>query len=68
MEAKRFGLGTAKIGQYYYAPHFSLVGVYVVDSIDQNSSFAHCVKTFATYAEAREYVYQMNGWDTRRIA
>lgn len=52
----------AVLGQYHYAPHRSLWGVWVWTSVDERGAEGTFVKDFCSKEQAREYVWQMNGW------
>ena len=52
----------AILGQYYYAPHRRSFGVWQWTSVNENGASGSFVKDFKTKEEAREYVWQMNGW------
>ena len=51
-------------GQYNYARHRSLWGVWLWTSVTENGACGTFVKDFATKEEAREFVWEMNGWGT----
>ena len=51
----------AVLGQYHYAPHRSLWGVWVWTSVDERGAEGTFVKDFCSKEQAREYVWQMNG-------
>ena len=52
----------AILGQYYYATHRLSFGVWQWTSVNENGASGSFVKDFKTKEEAREYVWQMNGW------
>ena len=52
----------AVLGQYYYAPHRNCWGVWQYDFVGDNCSSAKFIKDFHSKEDAREYVWQMNGW------
>ena len=52
----------AILGQYHYAPHRNLWGVWVWDYVSETGATGTFVKDFHTKEEAREYVWEMNGW------
>lgn len=56
----------AVLGQHYYAPHRNLFGVWVWDYVSETGATGKFIKDFYTKEEAREYVWQMNGWGTPR--
>ena len=52
----------AILGQYHYAPHRRLWGVWVWTSVSEHGVSGTFVKDFMSKEEAREYVWAMNGW------
>ena len=54
-----------KLGQYEYAPHYSGWGVWVVDSVTETGYSSSHVRDFKTKEEARNFVYEMNGWKNK---
>lgn len=52
----------AILGQYYYAPHRRSFGVWQWTSVNENGASGTFIKDFRSKEEAREYVWQMNGW------
>lgn len=52
-----------KDGQYYYAPHRSLWGVWKAGETVNNARTDDFVKDFLTKEKAREFVYRMNNWN-----
>ena len=52
----------ATLGQYYYEPHRRSFGVWLWTSVSENGAYGTFVKDFCNIEEAREYVWQMNGW------
>lgn len=52
----------AILGQYHYAPHRRLWGVWVWTSVSEQGASGTFVKDFMSKEEAREYVWAMNGW------
>ncbi len=53
----------AKLGQYYYAPHRRSWGVWQWDWVSETGGASgKFIKDFCTREEAREYVWQQNGW------
>ena len=52
----------AILGQYYYAPHRRTFGVWQWTSVNENGASGTFIKDFRSKEEAREYVWQMNGW------
>lgn len=52
----------AKVGQYFYAPHYRCTGVWQIDYKSENCQSGRFIKDFATKEEAKAFVYQMNGW------
>lgn len=51
-----------KEGQFYYAPHRSLWGVWRLGKKVNNVQSNDFVRDFATKEEAREFVYKENNW------
>ena len=52
----------AVLGQYHYAPHRNSWGVWVWDYVSETGATGKFVKDFRSKEEAREFVWQMNGW------
>ena len=53
----------AKLGQYHYAPHRSFWGVWQWTEVSENGGACGTfIKDFRSREEAREFVWQMNGW------
>ena len=52
----------AILGQYHYAPHRRLWGVWVWTYVSEQGASGTFVKDFMSKEEAREYVWAMNGW------
>ena len=52
----------ATLGQYYYAPHRRNFGVWQWTEVSENGACGTFIKDFRSKEEAREYVWQMNGW------
>ena len=52
----------AILGQYYYAPHRRNFGVWQWTEVSGNGAYGTFIKDFRSKEEAREYVWQMNGW------
>ena len=52
----------AILGQYYYSPHRRFWGVWQWTQVSENGSIGTFVGDFKSKEEAREYVWQMNGW------
>ena len=52
----------AQIGQYFYAPHRNSWGVWQWDMVSENGSMGTFIKDFRSKEEAREFVWQQNGW------
>ena len=52
----------ATLGQYYYAPHRRNYGVWQWTEVLENGACGTFIKDFRSKEEAREYVWQMNGW------
>ena len=52
----------AILGQYYYSPHYRYWRVYQWEMVDENGAMGKSIKDFHTKEEAREFVWQMNGW------
>ena len=57
-------MNKAKVGQYCYGRHISFFGVWVYDYVskDGKCSSGQFVGDFRTREEAREYVWEKNGW------
>ena len=54
------------LGQYYYAPHRRSFGVWQWTEVSETGACGTFIKDFRSKEEAREYVWQMNGWGTPR--
>lgn len=54
----------AILGQYHYAPHRNFWGVWQWISVSENGSLGTFIKDFRSKEEAREFVWEMNGWGT----
>ena len=52
----------AVLGQYHYAPHRCYWGVWQWTEVSENGACGRFIKDFRSKEEAREYVWQMNGW------
>ena len=52
----------AVLGQYHYAPHRCFWGVWQWTEVTENGASGTFIKDFRSKEEAREYVWQMNGW------
>ena len=52
----------AVLGQYHYAPHRCYWGVWQWTEVSENGACGTFIKDFRSKEEAREYVWQMNGW------
>ena len=52
----------ATLGQYYYAPHRTRWGVWQWTEVSENGACGTFITNFGSKEEAREYVWQMNGW------
>lgn len=52
----------ATLGQYYYAPHRRNFGVWQWTEVSENGACGTFIKDFMSKEEAREYVWQHNGW------
>ena len=63
---KRMITMKAILGQYYYAPHRRSFGVWQWTEVSENGACGTFIKDFRSKEEAREYVWQMNGWGTPR--
>lgn len=50
------------VGQYYYAPHRKLWGVWQWTMVTNDGASGSFVKDFKTRDDARDFVYKMNGW------
>ena len=48
----------AKVGQYYYGPHYNCWGIWLQDQ-EWSATF---VKVVCSREEARREVYRLNGW------
>lgn len=53
----------AHTGMYYYRMNRGWFVVYQWDSVNANGYSARPVERFATQAEAKVMVYNMNGWN-----
>lgn len=51
-----------KAGQYYYTLRRKYWCAYLCTYADEKGSSGEKVAEFSTREEAREYVWQMNGW------
>lgn len=49
-------------GQYYYARHRNMWGVWQHETLADGMSHGRFVDDFVTRAEARAYVFRANGW------
>ena len=49
-----------KEGQYYYAPHRSSWGIWLISGSNSGTFIKDC----ASRDEARREVYRLNGWNT----
>lgn len=54
----------AILGQYHYAPHRNFWGVWQWISVSENGALGIFIKDFRSKEEAREFVWEMNGWGT----
>ena len=52
----------AVLGQYHYAPHRCFWGVWQWTEVTENGASGTFIKDFRSKEEAREFVWQMNGW------
>ena len=52
----------AKPGQYYYAPHRNMWGVWKRGKENNGVSSDEFISDFATKIQARDFVYKMNGY------
>ena len=59
---------TFKVGQYHYGRHRRQFGVWVCDSVSQHSACCSFGSDFPTREEARQFVWEMNGWGTPKTA
>lgn len=50
------------LGKYHYAPHRCFWGVWQWTEVTENGASGTFIKDFRSKEEAREYVWQMNGW------
>ena len=50
------------LGQYHYAPHRCFWGVWQWTEVTENGASGTFIKDFRSKEEAREFVWQMNGW------
>ena len=53
-----------KDGQYYYAPHRSVWGIWCNHNHGNGASSGTFVKDCLTKEEAKNEVYRLNGWST----
>ena len=60
-----FDLSSCRIGQYFYGRHRNLWGVWQCTYRDDYRSGSTHIKDFPTWAEAKNFVYRMNGWMSR---
>ena len=51
-----------KDGQYYYAPHRRQWGAWQCHYAGNGVTFGDFVKDFPTKEQARDFVYEKNGW------
>lgn len=64
---KRMITMKAVLGQYHYAPHRSFWGVWQWTEVSDNGGACGTfIKDFRSREEAREFVWQMNGWGKPR--
>ena len=63
---KRMITMKAILGQYYYAPHRRSFGVWQWTEVSETGACGTFIKDFRSKEEAREYVWQMNGWGKPR--
>ena len=54
----------AILGQYYYAPHRRSFGVWQWTEVSETGACGTFIKDFRSKDEAREFVWQQNGWGT----
>lgn len=52
----------AKVGLYRFGRHRSMWGIWQYDSVTENGASAIFVKDVATFEEAVNEVYRLNGW------
>lgn len=52
----------AMLGQYHYAPRRRSFGVWQWTEVSETGACGTFIKVFRSKEEAREYVWQMNGW------
>ena len=52
----------AILGQYYYAPHRRSFGVWQWTDVSETGACGTFIKDFRSKEEAREFVWQQNGW------
>ena len=52
----------AVLGNFYYAPHRCFWGVWKYTEVNEHGAIGTFVTNFHSKEEAREYVWQMNGW------
>lgn len=50
-------------GQYYYAPHRSVYGIWQNHELGNGRATGTFIKDCLTKEEARKEVYRLNGWD-----
>lgn len=55
-------MATVKDGQYYYAPHRRLWGVWQHHDLGDGYATGEFYGDFATKEAARRKVYELNGW------
>ena len=51
-----------KDGQYYYAPHRKMWGVWKHHDDGKGGGYGTFINDFPTKEEARKEVYRLNGW------
>lgn len=52
-------------GQYFYARHRSMWGVWKRDNPNESARSGTFIKDFPTKEEARNEVYKLNGWKNK---
>lgn len=55
-----------KDGQYYYAPHRRMWGVWKWHRFESGGGAGTFYKDFVTKEDARDEVYRLNGWKNRK--
>lgn len=54
-------------GQYYYAKHRNMWGIWKVGKKVNNTRMDHFIMDFSAKLDAERFVYRMNGWSMRKF-